>query len=111
MKDFTDEDREKLRIRLFGVNGDEFDREALDIEARRGFFESESESMEQALELSAAGWTPELGPGHSPHPFSGSVAVMSWYWRRPGKRPGKPGRKFLSTNQAHRALKRETDEQ
>lgn len=29
---------------------------------------------------------------------------MSYYWRRPGKKPGKKGRLFLSTDQAYRHL-------
>lgn len=52
----------------------------------------------QALELWQAGWTSE-----SVRPDS---QVMSWYWRAPSRRPGKLGRKYLSTNQAHKALKK-----
>ncbi len=82
------------------------DREMFDLLARASYQESEKKDMEQALELSAAGWQAEIQPHHTPHPFTGNVSVMSWYWRRPSKRKGKPGRLFLSTNQAFNALKR-----
>lgn len=47
-----------------------------------------------------AWWTiiiPEDGRGDEP---------WQWYWRRPSKRKGKPGRKYLSTNQAYNALQK-----
>ncbi len=55
----------------------------------------------QAIELWLAGWTSE-----APHPGQ-QGRVMSWYWRAPpkGKRP--LGRRYLSTNQAFMALKRQ----
>jgi hypothetical protein len=55
--------------------------------------------LEAAAELKAAGWTPEPVTPHS--------LIMSWYWRRPGKRPCKQGRLFRSTQQAVNALRRE----
>ena len=106
MSDMSPEEREAIRVRLFGEDGKQFDPEMLDIEARRGFFESEAEEMEKALELTAAGWSAEITDAHTPHPFKGSVAVMSWFWRRPSRRPGKPGKLYRSTNQAFRAYKR-----
>lgn len=82
------------------------DREMLDIAARASHKESNEAEMEKALELSAAGWTPEIEKQHTPHPFTGNVDVMSWYWRRPARRKGSKGKKYLSTNQAWNALKK-----
>lgn len=56
------------------------------------------DDYKQAMDLWQSGWTSE-----SQRPDS---QVMSWYWRAPPKRPGKPGRKFLSTNQAWNAMRR-----
>lgn len=51
--------------------------------------------------LMAAGWQFVLPEDClDPEPFQ-------WRWRRPGKRPGKPGRMFPSTGQAYSALMRE----
>lgn len=58
------------------------------------------EDTEKAIELWMAGWTSEADA-------KTQKDVMSWYWRRPSKRPGKLGRKFHSTNQAFMALRRE----
>jgi hypothetical protein len=102
----TEQERSEASRRIWGEDGKSFDREMLDIYARAAYKESNDAQMEKALELSAAGWAPELHDGHTPHPFTGQVSVMSWYWRRPGKRPGKPGRLFRSTDQAYNALKR-----
>ena len=55
--------------------------------------------MEKALELWLAGWTSET-------PHVTQIDVMSWYWRAPSKRRGRPGRRYLSTNQAYNAMKR-----
>lgn len=52
----------------------------------------------QALELWQAGWSSE-----TERP---DMLVMAWRWRAPSKRPGRPGRRFLSTNQAWNALKK-----
>lgn len=67
--------------------------------------------MEQALELTAAGWEPiDPRPPHlaPPKTIWEKTAVMSWQWRRPGKIAGKPGRLFHSTNQAFNALKKQS---
>ncbi len=53
----------------------------------------------QCLDLWAAGWTSEV-----PNPKYGPCQSMSLYWRAPSKRPGKLGRRYLSTNQAWNAL-------
>jgi hypothetical protein len=82
------------------------DREMLDLCARHSHQQSNQAEMEKALALSAAGWTAEITPHHTPHPFTGSVDVMSWYWRSPPKGRSKKGRRYLSTNQAHTALVR-----
>ncbi len=64
------------------------------------------EMQEQAIPLYMAGWTSEV-----PECFKNNSAdfwrqcpVMSLYWRAPSKLPGKPGRRYLSTNQAYRAM-------
>lgn len=57
-------------------------------------------AMVECRALLAAGWTFELPDIPDPE-------VWQWYWRRPGKRPGKPGRLFLSPTQAYNALMRE----
>lgn len=47
-----------------------------------------------------AGWRmiiPEGGRGDEP---------WQWYWRRPSRRKGQEGRKYLSTNQAYNALQK-----
>lgn len=68
-------------------------------EAGRRFIAREGKT--EAKALIAAGWTLILPEGcRDPLPYQ-------WQWRRPGKRPGKPGRKFLSTSQAHNALIKE----
>lgn len=58
--------------------------------------------MEQATELWLAGWTSET-------PSKTQVDVMSWYWRRPPRRKGKPGRFYWSTNQAYNAMRKESE--
>ncbi len=60
------------------------------------------EGRQQSRELFAAKWELEL-PGEHLDPWQ-------WAWRRPSKRTGKPGRRFASTNQAWRAMKRERGE-
>lgn len=52
----------------------------------------------KALELWMAGWTS--------HPVRPDSDVFQWQWRASPKRAGKPGRKYLSTEQAFRALKK-----
>jgi hypothetical protein len=77
-----------------------------------GRMNQDDEDMEQALELTAAGWEVQTPPPRATPPRNiwEQTAVMSWKWRRPSRRPGKPGRLFLSTNQAFRALEREKNE-
>lgn len=60
---------------------------------------SNTRDFQKATELWMAGWTSES-------PSKTQIDVMSWYWRAPSKRPGKPGRRYLSTNQAFSAMKR-----
>lgn len=64
-----------------------------------------NEDMEKALQLSEAGWQAEIKEHHIPHPYTGCVDVMSWYWRSPPKRKNSKGRLFLSTSQAWNAFK------
>lgn len=56
----------------------------------------------KAWELIRAGWKFEL-------PDSDDPEIMSWYWRRPPRRKGTSGRKFHSTDQAHNAMKKESE--
>lgn len=60
----------------------------------------------QGLALYAAGWTSEVPDSykHNSKAFWRQCPTMSLYWRAPSKRPGKPGRKYLSTNQAYNAM-------
>ena len=53
---------------------------------------------QQALDLWQAGWKSEA--------VTPDGQVMSWYWRAPSKRPPRPGRRYLSTNQAWNALQK-----
>lgn len=72
--------------------------EILSALANRGMLEARERDLVQVRALLAAGWKYEL-PDGDPEP-------MSWYWRAPPKRPGKLGRKYLSTNQAYNAMTR-----
>ena len=81
----------------------------LDLLAIASRMESDLKDFEeQALPLYAAGWTSELpNPEYEDKSCIWSTcAVMSLYWRAPSKRLGKPGRKYLSTNQAFNAMKK-----
>lgn len=73
------------------------DKQKLAIEGERMRREMNERDWQQAADLWAAGWTAET-------PHATQQDIMSYYWRRPGKRKGKKGRLFLSTNQAHNAL-------
>lgn len=79
----------------------------------KGRMDTDDRDMEQALALTDAGWTSEdpraINSPHLPAPKTiwEKTPVMSWYWRAPSKRAGKPGRRYLSTNQAFRAMQRE----
>lgn len=77
------------------------DKHKLAIEGERMRREMNERDWQQAAALWAAGWTAET-------PHATQEDIMSYYWRRPGKRKGKKGRLFLSTNQAHNALLRES---
>lgn len=87
----------------------------LDLAAVAGREECDETAMEQATELWMAGWTSELPDSYktpeaietAKHDTWRRCAVMSWYWRRPSRRQGKPGRKYWSTNQAFNAMKKE----
>lgn len=59
---------------------------------------------EQALPLYISGWTSEEPNPSNSREFWRQTQVMSLYWRAPSKRPGKPGRRYLSTQQAFNAM-------
>lgn len=61
----------------------------------------------QAVPLMLAGWTMETPNPTNSKDFWRQCQVMSLYWRAPSKRPGKPGRRYLSTNQAFRAMQKQ----
>ncbi len=83
------------------INADgSIDREKLDVAVHWSAIERNERDLEQAGALWKAGWTAET--------HRDGMEIMSYYWRRPGKRTGKPGRLFLSTSQAHSALLRES---
>jgi hypothetical protein len=56
--------------------------------------------------LLAAGWTFEGTDGGPP---DGRLEPWAWSWRRPGKRAGRKGRRYPSTNQAYNALMRDPE--
>jgi len=93
----TPEEREEMKRRIFNADGS-CNHAALRIEAERGRQEQNEADFAQAAALWKAGWTAE-----TPHSYQKDI--MSYYWRRPGKRKGKKGRLFLSTNQAFNALR------
>ncbi len=69
---------------------------------------NENDFEQQAAPLYLAGWTSEVSECYqtnSKDPWR-QCPVASLYWRAPSKRPGKPGRRYLSTNQAFRAMER-----
>lgn len=92
-----------MNINPFNEDGT-IDREKLELAAMQSAIESDAEEMEKALELSAAGWEAQKPSPPAGDTFWHQQRVMSWKWRRPGKRGG---RLFLSTNQAWRHLRRE----
>jgi len=80
----------------------------LSLDSMAGREQADQKDMEQAIELWGAGWTSEVPDcfRHNSRDFWRQCPVMSWYWRRPSRRQGKPGRKYLSTNRAWMAMKR-----
>lgn len=67
-----------------------------EISCEASFQEREEKDFEQATELWLAGWTSEK--------VTPTSQVMSWYWRAPAKGKRPLGRRYLSTNQAYRAM-------
>jgi hypothetical protein len=63
---------------------------------------------EKSVPLMMAGWTSEVPEcyRHNSSDFWRQCPTMSLYWRAPSRRPGKPGRRYLSTNQAFNAMNR-----
>jgi hypothetical protein len=92
-------DQEKLKQAVKDEIDDRGPRSVLlDLVAEAGRQRREQDDFSQATDLWLAGWTSE-----KPYPNS---QVMSWYWRAPAKGKRPLGRKYLSTNQAWRALQR-----
>ncbi len=89
----TDSEREELARRLFGWNGEEPNHEEIAAYGREIAEAEEERYLGLALELWLEGWTAE--------PVRNGLPIMSWAWRRPGKRGG---RRFASTDQAYRNL-------
>ncbi len=68
---------------------------------------SREDFEQQAMPLMFAGWTSEIpNPSNRKDPWL-QCQTMSLYWRAPSKRAGKPGRRYLSTQQAFNAMMRE----
>lgn len=111
-------DRKEMNLALNAAleNGEYKDRgdgedTLFDLVVKAGFVKRNSmgsPDMEQALALWAAGWTSEVPNPTKSDNFWSQPQVMSYYWRRPSRRSGKPGRKYLSTNQAYNAMMKET---
>jgi anti-sigma factor ChrR (cupin superfamily) len=67
----------------------------------RGEIVSQRRQQPKVWALIRAGWTiefPAMGDDADPY---------QWKWRRPSRRPGKPGRLFGSTDQAFNAMRKE----
>lgn len=75
--------------------------ELLTLFATAGREDMNARDMEQAIELWLAGWTSET-------PHESQTDVMSWCWRRPPRTKSRPGKLFLSTQQAYNAMKKES---
>lgn len=73
-------------------------REFLDLCATAGMEQRNLKDMEKAWELWMVGWTS--------HPVTPTSQVMSWYWRRSPRTRTRPGRLYLSTDQAYNAMKK-----
>lgn len=76
---------------------------------RAGWERMNESSKDQCYDLWSAGWTSEVPESarHNSKDFWRQLQLMSLYWRAPSKRPGKPGRRYLSTNQAWRAMQKD----
>lgn len=90
--------KEQIREVLFELH-DEHSREFLDLLAIAGMEERNTRDMDKAYELWFSGWTSE--------PQTPTSQVMSWYWRRPPRTKNRPGRRYLSTDQAYNAMKKQ----
>lgn len=80
-----------------------------DLVVKAGFVRRNRLDFEtQVTPLLLAGWTYEVPDSyrHNSKDFWRQPQQMSFYWRAPSKRPGKPGRRYLSTNQAFNAMQR-----
>lgn len=101
MSNLSDEERRIISERIFGKDGNDFDRQQLEIYAAKLEAEHHDTYLGLAIELMLAGWT----MNESPYPKGD---VMGFYWRRP-KRPGtrdRKGKLFRSTDQAINALRK-----
>ena len=99
MAELNEEQRQKIRSRIFGADGSSFDKEQLEIYAAQLQAEHNDVYLGAAIELMLAGWTMT----ESPFPKGD---IMGFYWRRP-VRPGtrdRKGKMFRSTDQAYKAL-------
>lgn len=91
-------DPEDLRAAVFkGLDEGSMDLFRLAVRANRE--QMNEADLDQAIELWLAGWTSET-------PHQTQTDIFSWYWRSPPKRKGK-GRRYLSTQQALNALRRQ----
>lgn len=80
--------------------------EVLNVLARANALANEAENdLPQCLDLWGNGWTSHVPPTYQAH--KRECPLMSLYWRRPARTKARPGKLFLSTNQAHRSLERD----
>lgn len=87
----------------------------LSLLACAGREERDARDMEKAIELWSHGWTSELPESYTTKEAIEAAktdmwrrcAVMSFYWRRPPRTKSRKGKRFLSTDQAYNALRKE----
>jgi len=110
-------DPEQFRLAMNAeiMSGEARDRDdeksLLDLASRAGFEKRNQKDFDdQVVPLMMAGWIYEVPDSYKTNSrdFWRQVQWMSMYWRAPSKRPGKPGRKYLSTQQAFNAMMRQT---
>ena len=79
---------------------------------QESILESRNAALPQVDALLQAGWRYELpeivNRKDDEPPSKNFTEPWQWYWRAPSKRKGRPGRRYLSTNQAFSALTRQS---
>lgn len=97
---FNQFDREEINAAMLLEMDDYGTKELLGLLAKAGREEMNTEDFQNhAIELMMAGWVA----------VDTTRDVFSWFWRRPPKRIGKPGRLYRSTGQAWNQYQREKE--